>query len=83
MDIWAILAVIGIAVVFGWSTWLQMQKHGFGAVGQGITPYLILAVLAGIGILLFVVTGGGPEAGLLSIPIIVVVAGILLWRFHN
>ena len=91
MDIWAMLAIGGILAIIGVSIWFAVRdKEPSGIIGElaGVIGMELLGLAAivffvGGTLLVILLTGGGPAVGLLSIPVIVVIAGIILWRFRH
>ena len=91
MDFWAMLAIGGILAIVGVSIWFAVRdKEPSGIIGElaGVIGMELLGLAAivffgGGALLVILLTGGGPVVGLLSIPVIVVIAGIILWRFRH
>jgi len=88
MDIWAILAGLGLLIVFGWSIWLRCRGGSSRELltellGEFLLPVLAAVLFLGGALVLILVFGGGEAMGLLAIPVIVIVMDIALWRFRH
>ena len=75
--VWSVVAVVvwqlQLAVWVACCKLLSMELLGLAAI----------VFFVGGALLVILLTGGGPAVGLLSIPVIVVIAGIILWRFRH
>lgn len=91
MDIWAMLAIGGILAIVGVSIWFAVRDKEpsriigelAGVIGMELLGLAAIVFFVGGALLVILLTGGGPAVGLLSIPVIVVIAGIILWRFRH
>jgi hypothetical protein len=91
MDILVLLAIVGFLLLVGLGIWLVRSDKGpsgiigelAGVIGMELLGLAAIVFFVGGALLVILLTGGGPAVGLLSIPVIVVIAGIILWRFRH
>ena len=88
MDIWFWLAAGFIAVVFGLSAISAYRDGGWrelgGSIVVQIAPFLVLAAVFGL-LLLIVLATGGNDGWLLALglPVLVGIVGFIAWRFRH
>lgn len=91
MDIWLLLSIGGMLAVVGFSIWHAVRDRSPSEVVAGLVSAIgvellgLAAIIFFVGGALFVIllTGGGPAVGLIAVPIIVLVLGIILWRLRH
>jgi len=80
--------MIVISIVVGWSVWLRYRDGSSRELltellGEFLLPVLAVVFFVEGALVLILVFGGGEAMGLLAIPIIVIVLGMVLWRFRH
>lgn len=91
MDIWLLLSISGMLAVVGFSIWHAVRDRSPSEVVAGLVSAIGVQVLGLAAIVFFVggallvilLAGGGPAVGLIAVPVIVLVMGIILWRLRH